>query len=128
MGSVNVYWVTPEQISKKPPAGQYLNKGAFMIRGSKNFVRNVQLQIAIGVKAEKERVSVIGGPPTAIAHQTDLYIKILPGEQTSSRLAKQMRKHLAEMAPTDWKKAISEIPLEEIQRFIPLGRGRVRTR
>ena len=39
ISSVNVYWIHPSQVSKTPPSGQSLKKGAFMIRGNKNFVR-----------------------------------------------------------------------------------------
>jgi predicted ribosome quality control (RQC) complex YloA/Tae2 family protein len=125
LGAVDVYWVTPEQVSKSPPSGQYLKKGAFMIRGPKNYVRGVRLRIAIGVKMEKERVTVIGGPVEAIANQTNVYVEIVPGNQTSSRLAKQIRQLLAEKAPKVWKKGVSEVPLEEIQSFVPLGRGMI---
>jgi len=121
--TLNVYWVTPEQVSKSPPPGQYLKKGAFMIHGSKNYVRGVPLRVAIGVKMEEEQVMVIGGPVEAITNQTDVWVEIVPGEQTSSRLAKQIRQLLAKRVPKALKKRILEVPLEEIQSFIPLGRG-----
>jgi predicted ribosome quality control (RQC) complex YloA/Tae2 family protein len=123
---VDVYWVTPEQVSKSPPSGQYLKKGAFMIHGSKNYVRGVPLRVAIGIKSKEEQVMVIGGPLEAIANQTSLYVEIVPGEQTSSKLAKQIRGLLAEKASKDLRKKILEVPLEEIQSFIPLGRGMIK--
>ena len=125
LGAVNVYWVTPEQVSKSPPSGQYLKKGAFMIHGSKNYVRGVPLRVAIGIKMKEEVVMIIGGPVEAIAHQTNVCVEVIPGEQTSSRLAKQIRQLLAERAPKTFKKRILETSLEEIQSFIPLGRGMI---
>ncbi|MEA2089840.1 MAG: ribosome rescue protein RqcH [Thermoproteota archaeon] len=121
----NVYWVHPEQVSKTPPSGQYLKKGAFMIRGKKNYLRNVPLKVAIGIKVEKERVLVVGGPPEAIASQTNIYIEIVPGEEKSSKLAKKLRRIWAEKASEKLRKHVLEIRLEEIQRFIPSGRGRI---
>jgi len=126
LSAVDVYWVTPEQVSKSPPPGQYLKKGAFMIHGSKNYVRGVPLRVAIGIKPKEGQAMIIGGPVEAITNQTNLCVEIISGEQTSSKLAKQIRRLLAEKAPKALKKEILEIPLEEIQSFIPLGRGMVK--
>ena len=123
LSSVSVYWVSPEQVSKTPPAGQYLKKGAFMISGSKNYFRNVPLQVAIGIKIKDEHPMVIGGPVEAIAKQAEVYVKLVPGRQKSGSLAKRIREVLAKRAPEDLRKQILDIPLERVQRFIPLGRG-----
>ena len=123
LSSVSVYWVSPEQVSKTPPAGQYLGKGAFMIMGSKNYVRDVPLRVAIGIKAEDEHLMVIGGPIEAIANQAEAYVKLVSGRQKSGELAKRIREILANRAPEHLQRQILEIPLERIQRFIPLGRG-----
>ena len=61
MGSCNVYYVTPEQVSKTPKAGEYLGKGAFMIYGKKEWARGTELRIAVGFRAGEE-IEVIGGP------------------------------------------------------------------
>merc|ERR1719189_1162212 len=37
------YWVTPDQVSKTTPSGEYLTVGSFMIRGKKNFLPPSQL-------------------------------------------------------------------------------------
>jgi predicted ribosome quality control (RQC) complex YloA/Tae2 family protein len=126
LSAVDVYWVTPEQVNKSPPSGQYLKKGAFMIHGSKNYVRGVPLRVAIGIKPEEGRMMVVGGPVEAIINQTNLYVEIVPGEQKSSELARQVRRLLAEKASTALKKEILEVPIEEIQTFIPLGKGMVK--
>lgn len=123
LSSVNVYWVSPEQISKTPPTGQYLKKGAFMIRGSKNYVRNVPLQVAIGIKTKDEHPMVIGGPIEAIAKQSEVYVRLVPGRQKSGSLAKRIREVLAKRASEELRRQILDISLERIQRFIPLGRG-----
>lgn len=125
LSTVNVYWVRPEQVSKTPPSGQYLKKGAFMIRGKKNYLRSVPLRVAVGVKAEKEGLMVIGGPPEAIASQIDVYIEMVPGEEKSSKLAKKIRRMWAEKASEKLRERILKIRLEEIQQFIPFGGGRI---
>jgi len=123
--AIDVYWVHPNQLSKSPPPGQYLEKGAFIIRGKKNYVRKVSLRVAVGMVMKENRVEVVGGPPEAIKKQTNLYVEITLGQQTSSTLAKHIRKLLTEKASAEWRKQILEISLEEIQSFIPSGKGEI---
>ena len=126
LGSVNVYWVKPDQLSKSPPSGEYLSKGAFMIYGPRNYVRNVPLEIAIGVVKKDGQIQVIGGPPTAVAKQTGVYVKIVPGNESSGQLAKRIRRILARMLPDEEdRRNFQKMPLEEVQRFIPSGRGAI---
>jgi predicted ribosome quality control (RQC) complex YloA/Tae2 family protein len=124
--TLNVYWINPDQVSKTPPSGQFLKKGSFMIRGKKHFIRGVPLQVAIGVKIYKDEITVIGGPVAAIAHQTDVYVEIVPGELKSSQLSKKVRHQLSTKVSEDLKRSITAIPIEEIQRFIPSGRGKIK--
>jgi len=124
MTTTNVYWVSPQQVSKQPPPGEYLPKGSFMIYGRRNYVRNVSLEVAIGVKKE-DGMKVIGGPVDAIAKQTGLYIRISPGENASSKLAKVIRHCLTRKSSIVGREDIMKIPIEEFQNFVPLGRGRV---
>jgi len=126
LSAVDVYWVTPEQVNKSPPTRQYLKKGAFMIHGSKNFVRGVPLRVAIGVKMKEEQAVIVGGPVEAIANQTNVYAELIPGEKKSSALAKQILQALVEKVSKDLKKKILEISLKDIQSFIPLGRGKMK--
>lgn len=124
LSRVNVYWVNPDQVSKTPPSGQFLKKGSFLIRGSKNLVRGVPLHIAIGVKIENNEMMVIGGPTDAITNQTEFYVEIVPGDKKSIELAKQIRHRLSKKITEDLKRSITQIPIEEFQRFIPSGRGK----
>jgi len=125
LGSIDVYWVRPDQLSKSPPSGEYLSKGAFMIYGSRNYIRNVPLEVAIGLIKIDGQIQIIGGPPQAIAKQTSIYVRIIPGNESSGRLAKRIRNILAKMLPEEERKEAQKIPLEEIQRFIPSGRGAI---
>jgi len=125
-GAVDVYWFHPQQVSKSPPSGQYLRKGSFMIRGAKNYIRNVPLAVVIGVQI-KDYTRIIGGPPEAISKHTNVYVEIVPSEHKSSQLAKQIRHILAAKAPKDWRKQILEVSLEEIQVFIPSGKGNIKS-
>jgi len=126
LSAMNVYWVNPEQVSKTPPSGQFLTKGSFMIYGSKHFVRGVSLRVAVGVKIEDETISVIGGPVESIKVQTGAFVELLPGDQKSGQLAKYIRHKLSTMVSEDMKRSVTALPIEEFQRFIPLGRGKMK--
>jgi len=108
-GSVDVYEVDPGQVSKSAPAGEYLTKGAFMIYGEKRWHRKMELKAAVGV-AEG---SVIGGPQEAVSAKTKDYVTITVGDTSAGALAKKIRERLGAGE------------LDEIQRFLPPGPGRM---
>ena len=62
----------------------------------------------------------------AIASQTEVYVEIVPGDKKSSQLAKQIRHQLSKKVSEDLKRRVTQIPIEEFQRFIPLGRGKMK--
>lgn len=124
-GTVDVYWVSPEQVSKTPPSGEYLPRGSFMVYGTKNYVRNLPLEIAVGVKKEEDSFKVISGPPGAIAKQTNLFVTLVPGAEQGGRLAKKIRSKLSQLA-LEKREEILKIPLDEIQRLIPFGQGEIK--
>ncbi|HEX2021887.1 MAG TPA: ribosome rescue protein RqcH, partial [Candidatus Thermoplasmatota archaeon] len=64
--SAEAYWVTPEQVSKTPNPGEYLAKGAFIIRGKRNFLR-VPVRLAVGEVEIDGARKVMGGPVAAVA-------------------------------------------------------------
>jgi len=124
LSTMNVYWVTPNQVSMHPPSGEYLPRGSFMIYGHRNYIRKVPVEVAIGVRREEDGWRVIGGPTTAIARRAEAYVRLVPGREPSGRLAKEIRLRLTKLLP-DYADEIARIPLEEFQRFIPSGRGEI---
>ncbi|MEE9610675.1 MAG: ribosome rescue protein RqcH [Desulfatiglandales bacterium] len=116
---LDVYWVNPDQVSKTTEHGEYVGKGAFVIRGKKNLGKGA-VHLVIGVKIGEE-VEVIGGPPEAIEKQSDYIVEITPGRKKSSEIAKEIKGNLAQMASEKDKEKISLVPIEEIQAFLPSG-------
>ena len=87
--SSGVFWVNPEQVSKEAKAGEYLVKGAFMIRGKANYVDN-QLNLAIGIKDNM----IMGGPLSAVKKNCEKYVEIEQGNEKTSRVAKEIKKKI----------------------------------
>ena len=125
LSSGDAYWVDPEQVSFTPPSGEYLPHGAFVIRGKKNYVRKTPVKLAIGVDTREQQLRIIGGPIKAIRNHTKIVVEITPGDLSSSKLSHKIRKSMEKKAPKNIEENISKIPLEEIQVFIPYGRGRI---
>jgi len=109
-GSADVFEVDPEQVSKTPPAGEYLTKGAFMIYGQKRWHKDVILKAAVGLTED----GLIGGPVESVANKTKDYVTVQPGDTPTGQLAKKIRIRLGDRAQ-----------LDEIQRFLPAGGGRL---
>lgn len=119
----DAYWVYPEQVSETPPSGEYLPKGGLMIRGKRNYFRNVPLELAVGVVSEGDEIKVMAGAPSAVSKKTSIYVKIKPGELPSSKLAEAIRNFLARKAPQELSEIILRIPLDEFQSVLPPGGG-----
>lgn len=85
-----VFWVKPEQVTKETKAGEFVPHGAFMVYGRKNFVRNIEMKMAIGVKEGR----VIGGPVSAVKRHAEKFVVVLQGEVKKSDLAKQIQKRI----------------------------------
>jgi len=108
--SIDVYWVRPDQVSKTPPSGEYLEKGAFIISGKKNYLRNTRLQLAIG----NSDGNLVWGALSSVRSLTKDYVVILPGNVKSSDLARKIKGIIS-----------LNIGISEIQRLIPAGKGKI---
>lgn len=124
LGAVDVYWITPEQVSKTPETGEYLSKGGFVIRGKKNYTKKVEMKLAIGVKVG-ETASVIAGSVMAVRKQTKYFITIIPGSVNQFKLAGDVKNKLVEKASSEDRDTIRRIDITEIQIFIPAGEGSI---
>ena len=92
-GSQDVYWVNPEQVSKTPQSGEFVAKGAFIIRGARNYVRGVPLLIAVGlVDYEGERI--MAGPTKALEKYTNNYVIIKPGYTKKEEISREILKRI----------------------------------
>jgi predicted ribosome quality control (RQC) complex YloA/Tae2 family protein len=76
-GNGAVYYVTKSQVSKTPESGEYLARGAWIVRGKKNFITHLNLEIAIGIQLYENREYVVSAPPSSIKGRK---VTIIPGE------------------------------------------------
>jgi predicted ribosome quality control (RQC) complex YloA/Tae2 family protein len=126
-GSVDVYWVKPEQLSKGGPSGESVPRGAFVMRGERNWIRNLPLRIAIGVSVNEEEgcARIGGGPVDAVKAQADAYVIVVPGDLNVKELFRHVLSSFAGKVSKEVREAISELSVEAIREYIPYGKGRV---
>jgi hypothetical protein len=90
----DVYYILPEQVKKEGG----LPKGSFMIYGKREWIRRIEMLLAIGVYEQK----IIYGPISAVKAKTSKYIVITIGEENINEAFNRYFGELAEYA----KKAI----------------------
>ncbi|MDK2892574.1 ribosome rescue protein RqcH [Methanohalophilus sp.] len=83
------YWILPEQVTKTPESGEYLRKGSFVIRGERNYMRDVPVSAAVGLELGKE-TRVIGGPLSAVESRAEHVIELVPGKFNQNDIAKKI--------------------------------------
>ena len=66
-------------------------KGAFMINGTRNFIKVSSLKLAVGIFKQDEDYLLVCGPPEPIKKKCLCYAVIEPGGSTMSDVAKKIR-------------------------------------
>ncbi len=122
-GYVDVYWVWGEQVSKTPPSGEYLGKGAFMVYGRRNYIRGVELRLAVGVEEVYDEVygvyqRVIVGPEDLVRERALVYGLIVPNGRGVKEVSRELFKRMSELVGT------LAITVDEVMYRIP-GSSRV---
>ncbi len=92
VGAGIAYWVKPDQVSKTPQSGEFLAKGAFVIRGRRNHVGNIKLQLAVGEIDYKGHYKLMSGPLEAIKTHSTKYILLVPGDIKKNVMANELAK------------------------------------
>ncbi len=105
----DVFYVAPEQVSKKTKAGEFMGKGAFMIYGKTNYINN-KVNLAVGITSSKQ---IMAGPLEAVKANCDKCIILEQGSEKASAIAKYIQHKL-------------NGSIDEIIRALPSGGFRVK--
>jgi predicted ribosome quality control (RQC) complex YloA/Tae2 family protein len=125
--SLDVYWVKPNQLSKAGASGEYVPRGAFVVHGSRNWMRNTPLKIAVGVVFNQEtgEPTFIGGAVEAVKAKTNVYVVLVPGEDEGKTLLQKVLRALAEKVSTEKREKLLKANIEALRELIPYTRGRI---
>lgn len=112
VASGTAYWVYPEQVSKTPESGEYVSKGAWIIRGKRNYVFDLPMKLEIGWHMLNDtRILMIAPINTKRNCETKL-VRIEPGEEKRSRAAKKIA-------------SLLDADPEEVEGILPPGGFRI---
>lgn len=109
LAGAEVYMVLPEQVSKRAPTGEYMPKGAFMIKGRRTYF-HAELKLAVGITEDGK---VMTGPIPAVKAHCKKYVLLEQGKEKPSDCAKAIAKHLG-------------ANVDEVLRTLPAGNGTVK--
>ena len=121
MYGMSAYWISPEQVKKAAPSGQYLPKGSFAIDGQRNFVRISSLKLAVGLFKQNENYLVTCGPPTAIKKTCECFVIIEPTGYELTDIAKKIKSEFGKLKG----EIVKNISLDEFVRVLPAGESHV---
>ena len=79
VASGHAYWVEQDQVSKTPPTGEFLPKGAFMLRGRRNWHRNLPVELALGEIEWDGALKLMAGPVAAVQARGRRWVTLKPG-------------------------------------------------
>lgn len=123
--SMSVYYVFPNQVSKSPPSGEYLPKGAFYISGKKNYIQ-VELALSIGLIKSNDSLEIIHGPERSISKKTNAYVTIIPGKTPSEKLSKEILSILLLKSGLKISDKEKGTLIQSIKKYIPYGIGDIK--
>ncbi|MGA8275635.1 MAG: ribosome rescue protein RqcH [Thermoplasmata archaeon] len=81
LASGTAFWVHPDQVSKAAASGEFVPRGAWVIHGTKNFVRDVPLEIALGTVVYEGGQRWTAAPESAVRSRGEVRVVLRPGEE-----------------------------------------------
>ncbi len=125
-GYVGVFWVKGSQVSKSPPAGEYVSKGAFMIYGKKNYVRGVRLSLALGLEPVDDRsLRVLVGSNESVSVRSWVYASMVPGDTPVNKFPETFKRAACKLVGIGCL-IVESYPSEELIERLPGRLGRVK--
>ncbi len=126
LSSADAYWVYPSQVKKGAPTGQYLPKGAFIIEGKKNFVKNLEIKLAIGLSFIEDRPLFIVGPFSAILKRSIFLRNMIPSGFDVVKASKKIKSDFVDYSiknefPERLIHHLKNLSIDEIVRILPVG-------
>ena len=87
-----VFWVNPGQVTKTAETGEYVGRGAFVIRGKRNWMRDVEMNLAIGLVCINSVPLLLCGTVDSVPNICQRWARISPGRERKEVLAKRITK------------------------------------
>jgi predicted ribosome quality control (RQC) complex YloA/Tae2 family protein len=112
IGAGSAYWVLSDQVSKTAPSGEFIPRGAFIIRGKRNYTQKIEMRLAIGMIAYEGTQKIMCAPVSAIENQCSSYVIFEPGDMKKSDFVKKICKAF-------------DTESEEVSKILPPGNVKI---
>ena len=123
-GAGDAYMVMPDQVSKTPESGEYLEKGGFAIRGDRTYFRDLPSEWGVGITCEPH-TRVLGGPIDAVEGDVETLVDIEPGRYAQGDAGKRIYREFRDrFADESFVRKVASP--DEIQKYMPPGGSRMR--
>ncbi len=122
MYGLSAYWVSPGQVKKSAPSGQFLPKGSFTIEGQRNYVRISSLRLAVGMIRRDDGHAITCGPPEAVKRASVCYAVIEPHGSDMAEVAKRIRVEFLKLE----EDAVRAIGMDDFVRALPAGQSQIK--
>lgn len=108
VGSGSAYWVFPEQVSKSPESGEYVSTGSWIVRGKRNYLFDLPLELEIElIEYSGIQIPMIH-PPVEDSEKKTNSVRIKPGNIKRNAIVKEIADLL-------------EVQPEEVDPLLPPG-------
>ncbi|QRF74667.1 hypothetical protein Thermo_00155 [Thermoplasmatales archaeon] len=110
--SGTAYWVLPSQVSKTPESGEYVSKGSWIIRGKRNYIFDLPVELAVCQIIENGVPIPLIGPTSSLENLEGKKIRLSPGSQKRTQVARIVADELG-------------FPVDEIEGVLPPGNSQI---
>ncbi len=113
MRTGSAYWVTPVQVSKTPESGEYISTGSWVIRGKRNYLFNLPLDLEISTMSYKgTEIPEIAPKGVLKREEGKGIVRITPGDVKRNVISRDISKALG-------------IGVDEIESILPPGSSQI---
>ena len=90
--AATAFHARPSQVSKTTETGESLARGSFVVRGRRNWHRDLPLELAIGMAVVNGVPMPVSGTPATISENFERWCKVIPGREKKESLANRISK------------------------------------
>lgn len=80
LASASAFWVTPDQVSKAGESGEFVARGAWVVRGTKHVMRDLPTELALGTIDYEGETRWTVAPPEAVRRRGVVRVLLTPGD------------------------------------------------
>ncbi|MGA8664512.1 MAG: NFACT family protein [Thermoplasmata archaeon] len=80
LASASAFWVTPDQVSKSAASGEFVPRGAWVVHGTKHFLKDLPLELALGTVRVEAEERWTAAPESAVRSRGTVRYLLSPGE------------------------------------------------